>query len=63
MAPKIRTTHVLSYSIMLIVSQSTNARDLEIGIQAYIGRYNRIRPHQSLPGNTPEEIYGEKVAI
>lgn len=41
----------------------TNARDLEIGIQAYIGRYNRIRPHQSLSGNTPEEIYGEKVAI
>jgi putative transposase len=33
--------------------------ELEGGIAAYINHYNNDRPHQSLAGATPEEIYSE----
>jgi len=34
-----------------------NPRELSKGIGAYIRRYNTVRPHQSLDGYTPEEVY------
>ena len=34
-----------------------NGWELERGIEAYIMRYNIKRPHQSLEGATPEEVY------
>jgi putative transposase len=33
--------------------------ELERGIAAYIDHYNNDRPHQSLAGSTPEEIYSK----
>lgn len=40
-----------------------NARELELGIDGYITRYNHHRPHNSLADATPEEIYTEQVAL
>jgi putative transposase len=37
-----------------------NAVELEKGISLYIDRYNMFRPHASLEGATPEEIYSQK---
>ena len=34
-----------------------NPRELTKGVGAYIQRYNAVRPHQSLDGNTPDEVY------
>jgi len=34
-------------------------RELSKGVGAYILRYNTVRPHQSLNGHTPDEIYTE----
>ena len=36
-----------------------NPRELNKGIMAYIQRYNTVRPHQSLDGYTPDEMYSE----
>jgi putative transposase len=40
-----------------------NGVELERGIFAFMDRYNRFRPHESLGDATPEEIYSEKLAI
>lgn len=37
--------------------------ELERGIARYINRYNNDRPHQSLSGATPEEIYREEAIV
>ena len=36
---------------------------LERGIATYINRYNNDRPHQSLLGATPDEIYSEEAIL
>ncbi len=33
--------------------------ELEKGIGAFIDHYNTLRPHQSLNGNTPDQVYRE----
>ena len=39
-----------------------NPRKLSKGVDAYIRRYNAVRPHQSLDGHTPNEFYaGEQL--
>ena len=38
-----------------------NPRDLSHGIARYVRRYNVRRPHASLGGATPEEVYYGKL--
>ena len=52
----------IKYEDVYLKSYET-ARDLARGIQSYITRYNKYRPHQSLNEATPEEIYSGKVEI
>lgn len=40
-----------------------NGWELERGIKSYMMHYNNDRPHQSLEGATPEEVYTGKVAL
>jgi len=40
-----------------------NGIELEKGISAFMDRYNKFRPHNSLDDATPEEIYSGKVAL
>ena len=40
-----------------------NPNELESGIAKYINRYNNDRPHQSLSGATPEEIYSQEPIV
>lgn len=40
-----------------------NGWELERGIEAYMMRYNFRRPHQSLEGATPEEVYEGAVRL
>lgn len=40
-----------------------NPRELRAGISEYIDRYNRIRPHQSLGFQTPEEVWLSPYAL
>jgi putative transposase len=39
-----------------------NPRELEKGVNAFVFRYNTIRPHQSLKGMTPTEVYESEKA-
>jgi putative transposase len=38
-----------------------NPRELSKGISAYVQRYNAVRPHQSLDGKTPDEVYAKEL--
>lgn len=40
-----------------------NGAELEKGVSAFIERYNMLRPHASLGGATPDEVYSEKIAM
>lgn len=39
-----------------------NPRELEKGVNAFVLRYNTIRPHQSLEGKTPTEVHESEKA-
>jgi len=35
----------------------SDGRELQDGVRLYVNRYNRRRPHDSLGGSTPDEVY------
>ncbi|MGB3977013.1 MAG: integrase core domain-containing protein, partial [bacterium] len=53
-----RFWRTIKYEDIYLKSYETG-RELEKGISAFINRYNTLRPHQSLNGNTPDQVYRE----
>jgi putative transposase len=51
----------IKYEDLYLKSYETG-REVAEGMKAYITRYNHYRPHQSLSGATPEEVYRGEVA-
>jgi putative transposase len=45
------------------LNEYTCPRDARIGIMRYLNKYNTYRPHQSLNGLTPEEVYFGKYTL
>ena len=52
----------LNYALLLPKKASPSLRELAKGVNAFVLRYNTIRPHQSLEGKTPTEVYEKEKA-
>ena len=54
-----RFFRTLKYDCVYI-NEFNSPRELRIAINQYIGEYNTYRPHSSLGGKCPAEVYGKQ---